>query len=133
VAELQYGKLPELEKRLKEAQDQEAGKAGVQAAPIACCAPRWARRKLPKWSSRATGIPVAKMMQGERDKLLQMEGKLHDRVVGQDEAIAGRVQRHPPFALGPVGPEPAYGFLPVPRPHRRGQDRAVQGAGRFLV
>jgi ATP-dependent Clp protease ATP-binding subunit ClpB len=38
--------------------------------------------------SRATGIPVSKMMQGEKDKLLQMEGKLHDRVVGQDEAIA---------------------------------------------
>ena len=37
--------------------------------------------------ARATGIPVAKLMQGERDKLLQMEGKLHERVVGQDEAI----------------------------------------------
>ena len=38
--------------------------------------------------SRATGIPVAKMMQGEKDKLLQMEAKLHERVVGQNEAIA---------------------------------------------
>jgi ATP-dependent Clp protease ATP-binding subunit ClpB len=38
--------------------------------------------------SRATGIPVAKMMQGERDKLLHMEAKLHERVVGQDEAIS---------------------------------------------
>jgi hypothetical protein len=38
--------------------------------------------------ARATGIPVAKLMQGERDKLLQMEDKLHERVVGQDEAIA---------------------------------------------
>ena len=37
--------------------------------------------------SRATGIPVSKLMQGERDKLLQMEDKLHQRVVGQDEAI----------------------------------------------
>ena len=37
--------------------------------------------------SRATGIPVSKLMQGERDKLLQMEAKLHERVVGQDEAI----------------------------------------------
>ena len=37
--------------------------------------------------SRATGIPVSKMMQGERDKLLQMEAKLHERVVGQDEAV----------------------------------------------
>ena len=37
--------------------------------------------------SRATGIPVSKLMQGERDKLLQMEAKLHQRVVGQEEAI----------------------------------------------
>ena len=37
--------------------------------------------------SRATGIPVSKLMQGERDKLLRMEDKLHERVVGQDEAI----------------------------------------------
>ena len=38
--------------------------------------------------ARATGIPVSKLMQGERDKLLLMEDKLHERVVGQDEAIA---------------------------------------------
>ncbi|MFX8685120.1 hypothetical protein ABTM63_20315, partial [Acinetobacter baumannii] len=37
--------------------------------------------------SRATGIPVSKMMQGEREKLLQMEAHLHDRVIGQEEAI----------------------------------------------
>ena len=57
--------------------------------------------------ARATGIPVSKLMQGERDKLLQMEDKLHERVVGQDEAIARGRQRDPPLALGPVGPEPA--------------------------
>ena len=69
VAELQYGKLPELEKRYREAQAKESGRA-EGAAP------------------RLLRTPVAKLMQGERDKLLVMEDKLHERVVGQDEAIA---------------------------------------------
>ena len=51
----------------------------------ACCAPASAPRKSPR--SRATGIPVSKMMQGEREKLLHMEEYLHKRVVGQDEAV----------------------------------------------
>jgi ATP-dependent Clp protease ATP-binding subunit ClpB len=83
VAELQYGKLPELDKRLKEAQAKEAGKkGGPQAA-----AHQVGAEEIAEVVSRATGIPVSKMMQGERDKLLQMETKLHERVVGQDEAI----------------------------------------------
>jgi len=86
VAELQYGKLPELEKLLKETQANELN-------PAAGAAPRLLRtqvgaEEIAEVVSRATGIPVAKMMQGEREKLLQMEVKLHERVVGQDEAIA---------------------------------------------
>ena len=86
VAELQYGKLPELKKRLSQAQDSEANK-------VADHAPRLLRtqvgaEEIAEVVSRATGIPVAKMMQGEKDKLLVMEDKLHQRVVGQDEAIA---------------------------------------------
>ena len=87
VAELQYGKLPELEKRLKEAQDQEAGKA-AKGGPNRLLRTQVGAEEIAEVVSRATGIPVAKMMQGERDKLLQMEGKLRDRVVGQEEAIA---------------------------------------------
>ena len=86
VAELQYGKLPELEKLLKETQANELH-------PLAGAAPRLLRtqvgaEEIAEVVSRATGIPVSKMMQGEREKLLQMEVKLHERVVGQDEAIA---------------------------------------------
>nr|WP_315466049.1 ATP-dependent chaperone ClpB [uncultured Rhodoferax sp.] len=87
VAELQYGKLPELEKRLKQAQDQEAGKAAAGGANR-LLRTQVGAEEIAEVVSRATGIPVSKMMQGERDKLLQMEDKLHDRVVGQDEAIA---------------------------------------------
>ena len=86
VAELQYGKLPDLEKRLKEAQASEA-------TPGASAAPKLLRtqvgaEEIAEVVARSTGIPVSKLMQGERDKLLLMEGKLHERVVGQEEAIA---------------------------------------------
>ncbi len=89
VAELQYGKLPELEKTLKDAQAKETKKAKAQGA----AGPQLLRtmvgaEEIAEVVSRATGIPVSKLMQGERDKLLQMEAKLHERVVGQDEAIS---------------------------------------------
>jgi ATP-dependent Clp protease ATP-binding subunit ClpB len=87
VAELQYGKLPALEKRLKEAQAKEETKAGEGAGPR-LLRTQVGAEEIAEVVSRATGIPVSKMMQGERDKLLQMEDKLHERVVGQDEAIA---------------------------------------------
>jgi ATP-dependent Clp protease ATP-binding subunit ClpB len=86
VAELQYGKLPELENRLKDAQAKEAGKKGGEGAPQLLRTMVGAE-EIAEVVSRATGIPVSKLMQGERDKLLQMERKLHERVVGQDEAI----------------------------------------------
>ncbi|GAA0713957.1 ATP-dependent chaperone ClpB [Dokdonella soli] len=80
MSEIQYGKIPELEKQLKAAQ--EAEKKGftllqdkVTAEEIAEVVARW------------TGIPVSKMLEGEREKLLRMEDELHKRVVGQDEAV----------------------------------------------
>jgi ATP-dependent Clp protease ATP-binding subunit ClpB len=86
VAELQYGKLPELEGRLRDAQAKEAGKAKGGQGPQLLRTMVGAE-EIAEVVSRATGIPVSKLMQGERDKLLQMEEKLHERVVGQDEAI----------------------------------------------
>ncbi|WP_022978891.1 ATP-dependent chaperone ClpB [Ideonella sp. B508-1] len=85
VAELQYGKLPELDKRLKEAQAHEAGKKGGSVPQL--LRTMVGAEEIAEVVSRATGIPVSKLMQGERDKLLLMETKLHERVVGQDEAI----------------------------------------------
>ena len=86
VAELQYGKLPELEKRLAQAQDTEARK-GTGTAPK-LLRTQVGAEEIAEVVARATGIPVSKLMQGEREKLLVMEDKLHQRVVGQDEAIA---------------------------------------------
>ena len=89
VAELQYGRLPEMEKRLKQAQAKEAGKArGGDGAGRQLLRTMVGAEEIAEVVSRATGIPVSKMMQGEKDKLLQMEAKLHQRVVGQNEAIA---------------------------------------------
>ncbi len=85
VAELQYGRLPDIEKRLKAAQDTETGKA--KAGRPQLLRTEVGAEEIAEVVSRATGIPVSKLMQGERDKLLQMEDKLHQRVVGQDEAI----------------------------------------------
>ncbi|MBL8303390.1 MAG: AAA family ATPase, partial [Ideonella sp.] len=88
VAELQYGKLPELEKKLKDAQAKEAGKAAAKDGRPQLLRTLVGAEEIAEVVARATGIPVSKLMQGEREKLLQMEAKLHDRVVGQDEAIA---------------------------------------------
>ena len=85
VAELQYGRLPELEKELHAAQDKEANKPAD--APNRLLRTQVGSEEIAEVVARMTGIPVSKLMQGERDKLLQMEDKLHQRVVGQDEAI----------------------------------------------
>jgi ATP-dependent Clp protease ATP-binding subunit ClpB len=81
VAELQYGKLPQLEAQLKAAE-----KADSKERPT-LLRTQVGAEEIAEVVSRATGIPVSKMMQGERDKLIRMEDKLHERVVGQDEAV----------------------------------------------
>ena len=86
VAELQYGKLPALEKQLNEAQAKEEGEGAKPANQL--LRTQVGAEEIAEVVSRATGIPVSKMMQGERDKLLKMEDALHQRVVGQDEAIS---------------------------------------------
>jgi ATP-dependent Clp protease ATP-binding subunit ClpB len=82
VAELQYGKLPQLEAQLKVAE-----KAGDGAQKNKLLRTQVGIEEIAEVVSRATGIPVSKMMQGEREKLLKMEERLHQRVVGQDEAV----------------------------------------------
>jgi len=82
VAELQYGKLPQLEAKLKDAVHAEENKPKNRLLRTQVGA-----EEIAEVVSRATGIPVSKMMQGERDKLLKMEEKIHERVVGQDEAV----------------------------------------------
>jgi ATP-dependent Clp protease ATP-binding subunit ClpB len=87
VAELQYGRLPELERTLKDAQAKELKKGASPEGRPQLLRTMVGAEEIAEVVARATGIPVAKLMQGEREKLLQMEVKLHDRVIGQDEAI----------------------------------------------
>jgi ATP-dependent Clp protease ATP-binding subunit ClpB len=83
VSELQYGQLPELEARLKAADASGDG----SAVKMQLLRTQVGAEEIAEVVSRATGIPVSKMMTGEREKLLAMEAHLHDRVVGQDEAV----------------------------------------------
>jgi ATP-dependent Clp protease ATP-binding subunit ClpB len=112
VAELQYGRLPAIEKRLKEAQAKEAGKKGDGKPQL--LRTTVGAEEIAEVVSRATGIPVSKLMQGERDKLLQMEAKLHERVVGQDEAItavADAIRRSRAGLSDPNRPTGSFLFL----------------------
>jgi len=84
VSELQYGKLPQLETQLKQASTAEVS---VDLTKHRMLRTEVGADEIAEVVSRATGIPVSKMMTGEREKLLTMEAKLHERVVGQDEAV----------------------------------------------
>ncbi len=112
VAELQYGKLPELEKRLKDAQAAETGKKDAGRPQL--LRTQVGAEEIAEVVARATGIPVSKLMQGERDKLLQMEDRLHQRVVGQDEAIsavANAIRRSRSGLSDPNRPTGSFLFL----------------------
>jgi ATP-dependent Clp protease ATP-binding subunit ClpB len=87
LAEIQYGRLPELEGRLKAASEAEAGRGAEGAGRPRLLRTQVGAEEIAEVVSRATGIPVSKMLQGEREKLLAMEDRLHERVVGQDEAV----------------------------------------------
>ena len=113
VAELQYGKLPELEKKLKDAQAKETKRGAAKGLPQLLRTMVGAE-EIADVVARATGIPVSKLMQGERDKLMQMETKLHDRVVGQDEAItavADAIRRSRAGLADPNRPTGSFLFL----------------------
>ncbi|HBK56504.1 MAG TPA: type VI secretion system ATPase TssH, partial [Xanthomonadales bacterium] len=80
ASEIQYGKLPELERQLKAAQE-------VEQQGFRLLQDKVTAEEIAEVVSRWTGIPVSKMLEGEREKLLKMEQSLHARVIGQDEAV----------------------------------------------
>ena len=124
AGELTYGVIPQLEKQLQEAEGAEKARMLEEAVTpehIAGVVSRW------------TGIPVDKMLEGERDKLLQMEQNLRPPRDRPGRGGGRRVERDPPRPRRVAGPEPADRLVPVPRADRRRQDRADQGAGRVPV
>jgi ATP-dependent Clp protease ATP-binding subunit ClpB len=111
VAELQYGKLPELQKREKDLLAKEAKGEGGRPTLLRN---EVGAEEIAEVVARATGIPVSKLMQGEREKLLQMEARLHERVVGQDEAItavANAIRRSRSGLSDPNRPTGSFLFL----------------------
>lgn len=115
LAELQYGQLPKLEAQLASASTAEAAATN---SPKRLLRTQVGAEEIAEVVSRATGIPITKMMQGEREKLLHMEQRIHQRVVGQDEAVrlvsaairrsrAGLSDENRPYGsflfLGPTG------------------------------
>ncbi|SDY61697.1 ATP-dependent chaperone ClpB [Nitrosomonas sp. Nm58] len=115
VSELQYGRIPQLEAQLAEQIQQAEATVQVKDANK----PKLFRtqvgaEEIAEVVSRATGIPVAKMMQGEREKLLLMEQKLHERVVGQDEAarlVSDAIRRSRSGLSDPNRPYGSFLFL----------------------
>ena len=112
VAELQYGKLPELETRMKAANAVDA--ADGQPHVMRLLRTQVGAEEIAEVVARATGIPVSKLMQGEREKLLLMEERLHARVVGQDEAIvavSNAIRRSRAGLSDPSRPTGSFLFL----------------------
>lgn len=131
LAELQYGKLPQLEERLrsaehaKESVDEEAERPKLLRTQVGV-------EEIAEVVSRATGIPVSRMMQGEREKLLQMESHLHQRVVGQDEAVtlvADAIRRS---RAGLADPDRPYGSFLFLGPTGVGKTELTKALAGFL-
>ncbi|MAL94682.1 MAG: ATP-dependent chaperone ClpB [Haliea sp.] len=107
MSELQYGKMPELEKQLAAAQEAETAERTLLRNKVT-------DEEVAEVVSRWTGIPVAKMLEGDRDKLLRMEDSLHARVVGQDEAVravSDAVRRSRAGLSDPNRPNGSFLFL----------------------
>ena len=107
MSELQYGRIPELEKQLEVAQESESADTVLLRNKVT-------DEEIAEVVSRWTGIPVSKMMEGDRDKLLRMEDALRERVVGQDEAItavSNAVRRSRAGLSDPKRPNGSFLFL----------------------
>ncbi len=106
MSELQYGVIPDLEKKLKE--------SGAQEAVGAMLSSRVEEADIAAVVGRATGIPVARMLTGERERLNRMEEELHRRLVGQDEAVsavARAIRRSRAGLADPDRPSGSFLFL----------------------
>ena len=130
AAEIRYGQIPELERQVEDATRQleelQSGgqrmlKEEVDEEDVAEVVSRW------------TGVPVSRLMEGEMAKLVRMEQVLHERVVGQDEAVTAVANAIRRSRGGVVRSPPADRLVPVPRADGRGQDRAGPVAGRLPV
>ncbi len=107
MSELAYGRIPELEKKIKEAESTEVGQFKLLRNKVT-------EEEIAEVVARWTGIPVSRMLEGEREKLLRMEQALHRRVIGQDEAVravADAIRRARAGLADPKRPNGSFLFL----------------------
>jgi ATP-dependent Clp protease ATP-binding subunit ClpB len=125
MSELQYGRIPELEKRLASAGDSEGSQRKLLRSSVT-------ENEIAEVVSLWTGIPVSKMMQGEREKLLSMEAKLGERVVGQDEAISAVSNAIRRSRAGLSDPRRPYGSFLFLGPTGVGKTELTKALAAFL-
>ena len=107
MSELQYGRIPELEKRLATAEEGDVSEHRLLRNRVS-------EEEIAEVVSKWTGVPVLKLLEGERDKLLRLEEELHTRVIGQDEAVtavANAVRRSRAGLADPQRPNGSFLFL----------------------
>jgi len=125
MSEIQYGRLPELEKQLAAAQ-------AAEKQDFKLVQDRVTEEEIAEVVSRWTGIPVSKMLEGERDKLLQMESALHHRVVGQDEAVRAVSDAIRRARAGLSDPNRPYGSFLFLGPTGVGKTELCKALAEFL-
>ncbi|MEK6203201.1 MAG: ATP-dependent chaperone ClpB [Psychrobacter sp.] len=114
MSRLQYGVIPELEKQIADIDSAEQKEQTGEPIAVKLLRNKVTDHEIAEVVAAATGIPVNKMMQGERDKMLAMEEKLHERVIGQDEAVeavANAVRRSRAGLSDPNRPSGSFLFL----------------------
>ncbi|SLJ84201.1 ATP-dependent chaperone ClpB [Psychrobacter sp. DAB_AL43B] len=114
MSKLQYETIPQLERRITESDLAEQKEQTGEGSGIKLLRNKVTDNEIAEVVAAATGIPVSKMMQGERDKMLAMEEKLHERVIGQDEAVeavANAVRRSRAGLSDPNRPSGSFLFL----------------------
>ncbi|HLX53369.1 MAG TPA: ATP-dependent chaperone ClpB [Aquella sp.] len=125
AAELQYGKLPELEARLKQSEKGETKKLQLLRTEVGA-------EEIAEVVSRSTGIPVSKMLEGEREKLLHIEEALHKRVVGQNEAVTAVADAIRRSRSGLSDPNKPYGSFLFLGPTGVGKTELCKALAAFL-
>jgi len=125
MSEIQYGRIPELEKQLQAASDAEGHELQLLRNSVT-------ENEIAEVVSRWTGIPVSKMMEGERDKLLRMEEELHRRVVGQDEAVSAVANAIRRSRAGLSDPNRPYGSFLFLGPTGVGKTELTKALAGFL-
>ncbi|MBX2868311.1 MAG: ATP-dependent chaperone ClpB [Acidiferrobacterales bacterium] len=125
MSELQYGRIPELEKQLATADDESAAETTLLRSNVT-------EDEIAEVVSRWTGIPVSKMLEGEREKLLQMEDNLHKRVIGQEEAISAVSNAIRRSRAGLSDPSRPYGSFLFLGPTGVGKTELTKALAEFL-